>query len=74
MTWLNWSCVGAFSNFHEGNCEEGKSFEEDKEKKKKKGEIIRAERKFHENVERGKYFMNIIADNDDRTGKYWTGI
>lgn len=43
-------------------------------KKKKKGEIIRAERKFHENVERGKYFMNIIADNDDRTGKYWTGI
>lgn len=43
-------------------------------KKKKKGEIIRAERKFHENVERGKYFMNIIADNDDRTRKYWTGI
>lgn len=36
MTWLNWSCVGAFSNFHEGNCEEGKSFEEDKEKKKKR--------------------------------------
>lgn len=36
MTWLNWSCVGAFSNFHEDNCEEGKSFEEDKEKKKKR--------------------------------------
>lgn len=39
MTWLNWSCVGAFSNFHGGNCEEGKSFEEDKEKKKKKARL-----------------------------------
>lgn len=38
MTWLNWSCVGAFLNFHGGNCEEGKSFEEYKkiERKKKK--------------------------------------
>lgn len=33
-TWFNWSCVGAFLNFHGGNCEEGKSFEEYKKIKK----------------------------------------
>lgn len=67
--------MGAFLNFHGGNCEEGKSFEEYKKiKKKKKRRDYKADRKFHENVERGKYFMNIIADNDDRTRKYWTGI
>ena len=74
--------MGAFLNFHGGNCEEGKSFEEykkierkkKKKKKKKRRRDYKAERKFHENVERGKYFMNIIADNDDRTGKYWAGI
>lgn len=38
MTWLNWSCVGAFLNFHGGNCEEGKSFEEYKKIERKKKE------------------------------------